>query len=138
MNTKYITPDEFKLYTGRDLNYELHDDDNTSNKAFAFLNRIEVRMSAYIDANYNRNIDAEYPVFSDYQKEHYKYALLEQALYVLNNGEISQDSGYDPEHGVVANTGVLKYIKLSDNAREHLVLCGLLNRQLRGRGLWWM
>ena len=37
----------------------------------------------FINASFNRNIDMLFPVFTDYQKEHYKLALLEQCLYIF-------------------------------------------------------
>ena len=44
IQTKYITPDEFRDYFGIDLALELPDDTNPSNKAMAFLKRIEDRV----------------------------------------------------------------------------------------------
>lgn len=141
--TKYITPDEFKQYTGIDLMQTLKDDDNPSNKANAFLFRIEVRMSAFFDANFYRNIDEEYPVFSDYQKEHYKYGLLEQALYVLKNGDISTDSGYEPDEGIKAKAEDLKKIIISPNAKDQFMLCGIWCRKIKNKARnsldgWWV
>lgn len=143
LKSKYITKDDFKMYFGIDLDLELKDDDNASNKVNAFLLRIEKGIERYLNANYYRNIDFEYPHFSDYQKEHYKIALLEQAYYELKNGDISRDSGYDVETGVKATREQLQAIKISDNTREELILCGLLCRKIRNRarsGLdgWWM
>ena len=135
MKTKYITLDEFKEYTGIDLELQLKSDDNPSNTANAFLARIENRMHAFIDSNFVRNVDKEYPNFSDYQKEHYKLALIEQALYVFRNGDISSDSGYDSEKGIVAGKHDLKELIIAPNAVDELRLCGLWNRNVRK--IWW-
>lgn len=140
LQTKYITPDEFKDYFGIDLAI-LKDDTNPSNKQMAFLKRIEDRMETMIDAKCFRKVSVEYPHFSDYQKEHYKRALLEQAIYVFRNGEISVDSGIDPEKGVVINGGSLKEMALAPNAKLELQLCGLWSKKIRmsdwaGMELW--
>lgn len=131
LKSKYITADDFKMYFGIDLESELKSDDNPSNTANAFLYRIETRLSAYINATFYRNVDLEYGEFTDYQKEHYKLALLEQAYYVLRNGDISSDSGYDPEHGVIAPNGELNNIMLSTNCKQQLMLCGLWCRKIK-------
>lgn len=143
LKTKYITKDDFKTYFGIDLDIELKDDDNTSNKANAFLLRIENRMSAFLNARFYKNIEIEFPKFSNYQKEHYKLALLEQAYYVLLNGDISADSGYSVVDGKKISRNELNGIKISSNAIDELILCGLWNRHIktRSRGAldgWWM
>lgn len=134
LKSKYITADDFKDYFGMDLENMLKSDDNPSNTVNAFLLRLETRLSAYIDANFYRNVDYEYPNFSDYQKKHYKIALLEQAMYIIRNGDISTDSGYDLEEGVKATPSQLKAITISPNCKEQLILCGLWCRKIQNRG----
>ncbi len=141
--TKYINADDFKQFFGIDLEAELKTNDNPSDEVNAFLRRIEVRIATFIDCNFYRNVDFEYPKLTDYQKEHYKYALLEQAYYVLTQGDISSDSGYEMNEGVKATRGQLHQLKISDNTREHLILCGFWNRKVKNRargGLdgWWL
>ena len=143
LKSKYITEEEFKQYTGIDLSLELKDDDNPSNKVQSFLCRVEIRIATFIDSNFHRNVELEYPKFSDYQKYHYKLALLEQCLYVFKNGDISVDSGYDSEKGVMISSGEKKKIVISENCKEHLILCGLWCRKIkpRARGSmdgWWL
>lgn len=134
LQTKYITKDEFLAYSGINLDMRLKDDDNPSDKANAFLYRIERRMETFINANFYKNVDQEYPNFTNYQKEHYKQALMEQAIYILRNGDISTDSGYDPEGGFVAEANRLKYATIAPNAKEELILCGLWCRKINSRG----
>lgn len=125
--TKYISLDEFNQYFPEiDLVEELKSKEN----ALAFLKRIEDRMSSFINASFNRNIDMLYPVFTDYQKEHYKLALLEQALYVFRNSDISTDSGYDPDKGEVSTIGKLQSRVIAPNCKRELILCGLWNRNI--------
>ena len=138
LQTKYISIDEFNAYfTPVDLRADLGGED----AALAFLKRIENRLATFVDSYFNRNIDKLYPEFSDYQKEHYKLALLEQAIYIHRNGDISTDSGYDPEKGEVANHPAVKYAS-APNCKQNLILCGIWNRSVKAPGTlygyrWW-
>jgi len=130
LQTKYITPEDFLTYTGIDLGAQLKGNANPSDKAISFLMRIEVRMEAFMNANFFKNVSDCWPHFSDYQKLHYKYALLEQALYVFRNGDISIDSGYEPDEGIKLDPTARKKIIIAPNAQDHLQLCGLWSRHI--------
>ena len=136
LQTRYITADDFLEYTGIDLGAQLKGNANPSDKATAFLNRIEVRMEAFLNANFFKRITDEWPHFTDYQKLHYKYALLEQALYVFRNGDISIDSGYEPDEGIKLSPTDRKKITIAPNAMDQLQLCGLWTRKIT-RTLFW-
>ena len=125
LQTRYITADEFREYTGIDLKEELKDDSNPSNKVNAFLIRVEDRMEVYLNAHFFKNVHHEWPKFSDFQKHHYKLALIEQAYYIFKNGDISTDSGYDPEKGIVASKTTRSSITIAPNAIDHLKMTGL-------------
>lgn len=132
LQTKYITLNDFKVFWGIDLEQRLNSDDNPSNDALAFLMRVEIDVAAYINSNFYRNIDMEYPEFSDFQKEHYKLALLMQSKYLFDNGDIGSDSGYDINSGMKISREHLQAIQISDKARQHLMLCGLWCRHIKG------
>lgn len=143
IRTKYITPDDFKQYFGIDLDLELRNSANPSDTAEAFIMRIEDRIASFIDAEFYRKVDEEYPMFTDYQKQHYAKALLEQAIYVFKNGDISVDSGYDTENGERASNDTIIKKSIAPNCRNELLLCGLWTRKINGsrygsiwRGLW--
>ena len=136
LQTKYITGDDFLLYTGIDLAAQLKGNANPSDKVNAFLKRIEVRMEAYLNANFFKRVSDEWPAFTEWQKEHYKYALLEQALYVFKNGDISVDSGYDPDEGIKLDPTARKKITLAPNAIDHLTLIGLWSRHIKSPGFF--
>lgn len=143
IKTKYITPDDFRDYFGIDLTLELKNTDNPSNTADAFIMRVEDRLASFIDAYFYRKVDEEYPHFTDYQKEHYSRALLEQALYVFKNGDISVDSFLNYDEGEKAsNDTIIKKI-IAPNCRQELLLCGLWCRKFKGNhykdiwgGIW--
>lgn len=134
--TKYITADEFREYTGIDLEEELRDTSNPSNKVNAFLVRIEDRMETYLNAHFFKRISDEYPGFTDFQKKHYKLALIEQAYYVFKNGDISTDSGYDPERGEIISKSKKTAITLAPNAIDHLRMIGLWNGHIGTMGFF--
>ena len=125
IKTKYITADDFKQYFGIDLEIELKDDDNPSNTVDSFIMRVEDKVDAVLNGDFNRNVDTEYPEFSDYQKLHYQKALLEQAYYDYKNGDIARDSGYSPDKGETASNGTINSKILSQLAIKHLISCGL-------------
>jgi len=135
IKTKYITAADFKTYFGIDLALELDNGANPSDKVSAFLKRIENRMEAYLNTYYFENINSLYPDFTDYQKEHYSLALLEQALYVFKNGDISSDSGYSIDSGESASNATIIEKSIAPNARQELILCGLCSRAIyKGNG----
>lgn len=137
IKSKYITPEDFLAYTGINLLEELKDDDNPSNKANAFLFRVENRLENYISAYLYKDMDKEFSNFSDFQKLHYKYAIIEQALYVLKNGDISVDSGYDFESNkVVIKKAELEQRIIGINAKNELMRIGIWNRNIRNVGRW--
>lgn len=145
LQTRYPTPDEFKAWCGIDL-ANMRDNANPSDEAQAFLARIEGWLSTLIDVECFRKVDFEYPTFTDYQKFHYKMAVMEQALYVFRNGDLSTDSGIDPDKGVVIPQDKLKGAVLAPNAKRELQVCGIWTKKIRfsdwrlgpgGYGGWW-
>ena len=139
LQTKYITLDEFDEYFPEIEGIRIAL--GGENRALAWLKRIEDRMQIFINSNFNRNIDEEYRVFTQNMKECYKKALLEQAIYIFRNSDITVDSGYDSDKGEIMNIDRLKKIKLAPNSYDYLRLCGLTNRLLNNRQkgiIWWM
>lgn len=134
LNTRFISLDDFKAYTGIDLAIQLKGDDNPSNTAEAFLLRNSLRLEAYLASNYFRSPEQEFGSMSDFQKYHYKIALIEQSLYIFKNGDVSVDSGYDPDFGARAKGGYLEDIAIARNAKNELMLCGMLSRKIRFGG----
>lgn len=136
LQTRYITADEFLQYTGINLREELNDTSNGSDKVNAFLKRTEDRMEAFLNAKFFKNVSDLYPEFSEFQKKHYKLALLEQAYYVFKNGDISSDSGYNQETLETANQRKLRALAVAPNAIDHLRLTGLWSGFIGGKGLF--
>jgi len=146
LQTRYITPDDFLTYFGIDLGAQLKGNANPSDKAMAFLKRIEDRMESYLNATFFKRVTDCWPYFTDWQKEQYKLALLEQAIYIFRNGDISVDSGYEPDEGIKISRRSVKELSIAPNAINYLQLIGLWTRQIstpsffgpNGFGSWFM
>lgn len=136
MQTRYITPDEFKEYFGIDLASELPEGDNPSDSVNSYLKRIEDRMEVFINSNFAKNINDMWTIFSDEQKRHYKLALLEQAIYIFRNGDISVDSGAE-EDGVKIKRSDIRRLSIAPNAEQHLQMCGLWSRHIKSCNFLW-
>lgn len=128
---RFVSPDDFYNYWGVDLNAELRDNDNVSNKANIFLMVVEDRLMSWIDANTFRNVDWE--ELSGFQLEEFQKAILTQAMYMFRNSDISLDSGYDPEKGIVASKEDLDKILISQSAINFLKTAGLCNYTISNR-----
>lgn len=128
---KYITADDFRNYWGIDLSTRLKDTDNTSNRVDAFLARVEDYVMAWVDANTFRVID--WNVMTEYQLDMFRKALLNQAMYVFRNSDISLDSGYDVEKGIVVARADLSSIAISQPTLDLLKNAGLYNQKIQNR-----
>ena len=62
-----------------------------------------------------------------------QYAILNQAMYVYRNGDISLDSGYDPDKGIVAPREKLAALEITPAAINYLKVSGLLNKTIKNR-----
>lgn len=144
INTREITPDEFREYTGIDLEAELKPDGMPGSTAERFIRRNGLRMEAYLETICHRRLETAYRELNSFQKEKYKLALIEQSLYVFKNGDISTDSGYDPASGPKATPRYLADAYLAPNAKNYLLQAGIMSRDVFGKGRmgalpygWW-
>ena len=65
LKSKYVTIDEFNAYFAVNLESMMREPGSAS----ALLYRTENRVASYLNANFYKNIDTIYPVFTDYQKD---------------------------------------------------------------------
>ena len=132
--TKYITPTDYLNYWGENLDNILPNDDMPSGKADRFISQIEDDVDVFLETKCFKKIDAIYPVMNDYQKECYKKALLNQARYKIENGDLANDSGYNPTTGKVINRLELQEIELSSRTIAYLKKAGLYTRKIGASG----
>lgn len=141
-----VTPEEFRQFTGIDLKERLNTSymsGNPSNDVDGFMNMCRVRMNTYIDTYFKNTggIIASYlPQPTDEQKFHYKLALIEQIKYMLINGDIPSRSGLDENGNLTVSRQDLEQLSIAQEAKSHLLCCGLYNRQITTGGFalaWW-
>jgi hypothetical protein len=126
---KYITKDQYREFTGIDLGLELRDLDDSSNKVNIFINSIENWCETFLAYHSTKELNLD--ELSDKQKKHYTRAIMYQIQWVLRNGDISSDSGYDPNQGPVVDVSYLRKITLAPNALMEFNLAGVLSRKVR-------
>lgn len=135
-SAQFVTPADFRNFAGIDLRAELPDQgaETDSNKADAFLLRVESRLLSWVDANTWRNV--AWDRLGERQREHLQRAILTQALYVFRNGDLTTDSGYDPQRGPVATRQQLAEIEICAAAIDELKTAGLYNHVMDNRKRW--
>ena len=145
MQPQFVSTDDFLNYWGIDLKAKLNKGVNTSNFADMFLRRIEDRIMTWIDATTFRIVPWEYykddyipkndfnKKSIDLSRDYWKKAILEQAMYVFKNSDIGQDSGYDPEKGIMAPESDLQAIEICRPCIRFLIEAGLYNHVMKNR-----
>ena len=129
----FVSPQDFNNYWGIDLNVVLPETGSEldSNKADMFLMRVEDRLMAWLDANTYRTYLWESIEGND--KEAMQKAIIIQAMYIFRNSDLSTDSGYDPQRGVVIAKKDLQSIEICDAAVDILKASGLYSRTIKNR-----
>jgi hypothetical protein len=131
ITTKYVSRDDFRNFSGIDLELELRDKDDTSNKVSIFILQIENWCETYVQYHTGKYYD--FTALTPEQLIHWKRGLLYQIEYVIRNGNISNDSGYNPEAGGIVEPNYLNRIALSENAKMEFMMAGIWTRKLRSR-----
>lgn len=130
---KFVTPDDYNNFFGRNLNAMLKIKDNTSNVANIFLMHVEDKILNRIDATSFRMNRWEVEDLSELQLENLQKAILYQAEYVIRNGDIFSDSGYDLEKGEVISIEKLQKIAVCRTSIDLLKNGGLFNQVIKNR-----
>lgn len=140
-----VTPEEFLEYTGINLAVELRGTDhragNPSNAVEAWLERNRIRVNTWIEQHYTGGLGFGFREPTDYEKYHYKLALLEQDYYVFKNGDIASDSGRDDNGAMRMSRDDIKELSLALETIRHLNLAGLYRRSIGSWGFfsaWWL
>jgi hypothetical protein len=131
---KYVTADDYFKLFGIELSFELKDNDNSGEKVSAFIFRVEKMVETFLEAELYRIFD--FTNLTQKQKDHFQLAVLEQMHYLIRNSDISSDSGYEPQQGIIVNPALLKGITIAPNAVRHLTLAGLWTRKIQ-HGFGW-
>lgn len=128
---KFVKPDDFFNYTGKDLKKLLRINDNESNMANIFLMQVEDKLLTRIDAETFRN--TSWDNLTEFQKECLQKAIIIEAEYIIRNGDLFTDSGYNVNQGVIADADAIQRIAICRPAIDKLVVCGLYNHVMTNR-----
>ena len=126
---EFVTKEDFKSMWGVDLDSTLRGDD--AQKSNVFLARIERQLKAYIDEGSFRQYHWDEIKLNQKWLEALQTAILTQAYYVYRNSDISTDSGYDPDKGVIAPKQTLEAIKVCPEAITYLKNAGLFSQTMQ-------
>lgn len=101
----YITKDEYLRFKGVNLDIELQDTDNKSDKVDRFVKDLTHFVMDWLVKNYacnelNRELH-DFSELAEFRRKRFHYGMLDQIEYCLNNGMLHQDSG------VVSSTGAI-------------------------------
>lgn len=138
-----VTPEEFLEYSGINLSETIkrYGNGNPSERVESFLRRNRIRLNNWIDSHFGRPIGPQFNDPTDYQKFHYKLALIEQDIYCLRNGDIATDSGLDENYSLRLSRADVEELSLAPEAKRNLILAGLWNANIGARyGFsmrWW-
>lgn len=128
---RFVKPDDFFNYTGRNLYRELKANENESNKVDIFLMNIEDIVLTKIDKISFRIDDFNH--LTPFQMDCLQKAIILEVEYIIRNGNMFTDSGYDPEKGFVADYDKIQATALCQPAIDKLTICGLINYNVRNR-----
>lgn len=124
----YVSADEYLQAKGVNLEIELQDDDNKSNKVKRFIQDLTdfIRnelVREYADNDLNENV-TEFASLAEWRRRRFHKGMIEQIEYELNNGLIHQDSGISKETGQILD---YSHIILSRSAKAEFWLGAFCN-----------
>ena len=125
---KYITADDYKIAKGIDLNIEIQDDDNKSNKVNRFIQDITDWCVNYLVINYdnndlNENI-ASFDDLAEWRQNRFRKGVINQIEYVLSVGLIDLQSGINQDLGTITD---YSKVVLGNSAYREFKLGGFCN-----------
>lgn len=124
-----ITQQEFLDYTGINLELELHDLDDSSNKVDRTILLWTKRVYNEMRKNSVRAIPKDEDL-TENQVQTIKDAICEYGEYYLKNGDLYRQSGFDEERGKLLDASDLEKIKFPTHIIDMLRASGLIRRSL--------
>lgn len=99
---KYITLEDYKQAKGVDLDLEIQDDDNKSNKVFRFIHEVTDWCIEHLVSEYDCNeLLGRFDNLPEWRQEWFRKGVIEQIEYVLNEGWLNKDSGVNRDLGTI-------------------------------------
>lgn len=126
-----VTNDDYLQFSGIDLNAELASgiiNDAGDNPAPRFIWGVEDWCKEQLKLDYGWKGD----FITEHQKNQFKKGVMYQIQYILRNGNISNDSGYNTSQNIVINRAELEKIGMAPNALKSFRLGGMANLRTGG------
>lgn len=122
---KYITKEDYLFEKGVDLELELQDDDNHSNKIQRFIREVTNWCVEYLVTNYDCNeLLGLFSNLPEWRQKWFRDGVMEQIEYVLNEGWLNKDSGLNRDLGTIVK---LEQVQLSRTAYQKFKLGAFCN-----------
>lgn len=128
---RFVRPSDFDNYTGKNLRALLRVPNGGQNACNLFLMQIEDMLLTRVDVMTFRNNAWE--DLTEFQLECLQKAIIYEAEYILRNGDLFTDSGYDEEKGIVITQEQLNKIAICSVSKDYLIRCGLWNHVITNR-----
>lgn len=129
---KYITKSEYRDAKGVDLDIELHDLDDGSNKSARFIKQVTDWCESHLKEKY-RAFDLDYwpdkgdptdAILTEKRQRLFREGVMDQIEYILSNGNLVQHAGLNLQTGLISD---IESIDLSRSAKAKFYLAGLCN-----------
>jgi len=129
---KYITKEEYRKAKGVDLDQELHDLDDASNKSKRFIEDVTDYCEDYLKEKYRAfeldswpdEGDPTDPILTDERQHLFREGVIEQIDYLLENGNLAQNAGVNVDLGIVTD---YSKVEMSRRALRKFRLAGFAN-----------
>lgn len=129
---KYITKQEFRAMKGIDLDIELKDLDDGSNKARRFIRQVTDWCSEYLQSKFRAFELESWPdegdptdaIITEKRQRLFREGVAEQMDYILSNGDIRNSAGINIDTGIITD---MSKVELSRAARNKFHLAGFCN-----------
>lgn len=129
---KYITDQEYRQAKGVNLQIELHDLDDASNKCPRFIKEVTDWCIDYLRDNFRAyeldlwpdQGDPTDPILTDKRQRLFREGVIEQIQYILENGYIGQNAGINTDTGFITD---FTRVELSRSAKRKFHLAGFCN-----------
>lgn len=131
IKAQFVSVEDFKVYTGIDLYRELNDDISPE----LFLRDCEDEIINYVNLQSWRPISVwlDQHLYTPEQMDAFREAILIQAKYVFENGDVLANNGIDPEQGVKFGKNEREEASIAPNAINKLKMHGILTLVMRSR-----
>jgi hypothetical protein len=129
IKAEYVSPEDLKTYCGLNLYEELGG--NTTPDFFMRDREDEILRYINIQSWRPINIWLKLNKYNSEQMDNLKMAILEQAKYVFENGDVLANNGIDPEQGVKFGTHERMEASISPKAIDILKMSGIVTLVMR-------